>query len=93
MIKKELVKELAGRMGVTNTMAEDFLKTFEQVVIETVAGGDTVQLVNFMTIGSAGRKERIGRNPRNPSETVTIPARTVPKASFGKAFKQAVNNG
>lgn len=93
MTKKELVKEIAGRMGVTNTMAEGFLNTFESVVVETVAGGDTIQLVNFITIGSVGRKEKTGRNPRNPAETVTIPARTVPKASFGKAFKQAVNNG
>jgi nucleoid DNA-binding protein len=37
------------------------------------------------------RKERQGRNPRNPGETIDIPASKAPVFKAGKSLKEAVN--
>lgn len=91
MTKTELIAVIAEKTGTTKKLTHSFLEAFEQTVVETVVSGDKVQIVDFITIQSANRAERNGRNPQT-GEALVIPARTVPKAVFGRAFKKAVAN-
>ncbi|HAS73954.1 MAG TPA: DNA-binding protein, partial [Clostridiales bacterium UBA8960] len=45
----------------------------------------------FGTFDVRERKERTGRNPRNPKETINIPASKAPVFKAGKALKETVN--
>ena len=91
MNKTELVKEIVNECGyeVTQSCVEDIVNTFMNVVKDTVASGDKVQLIGFGTFESAKRAERICKNPQT-GEEMTVPACTVPKFKPGQAFKDAV---
>jgi DNA-binding protein HU-beta len=59
--------------------------------INKLVAGGKVQLVGFGTFEVRDRKERQGRNPRNPGETIDIPASKAPVFKAGKSLKEAVN--
>jgi len=90
MNKTELVAAIQKKSELTKKDAEKFLKAFEESVTEELADGGKVQLVGFMTLEVAERKEREGRNPRT-NETMVIPASKAVRFKVGKALKDAVN--
>ena len=91
MNKAELVTAIAEKTGFTKKDAETALNAFTAVIEETLATGDKVQLIGFGTFEAKARKEREGRNPRNPEEVVKIAASKAPVFKAGKALKDAVN--
>ena len=91
MNKGELVAALAAETGFTKKDSEAFLKSFTDVVVETLSRGDKIQLVGFGTFEVKERKARQGRNPRNPEETIEIPASKAPVFKAGKSLKESVN--
>ncbi|MCF6462260.1 HU family DNA-binding protein [Clostridium sp. Cult1] len=91
MNKAELVASIAEKSNLTKKDAESALNAFMEVVEETLAGGDKVQLVGFGTFEVRDRKAREGRNPRNPEEVIQIPASKAPVFKAGKGLKEAVN--
>mgnify|MGYP004707580477 FL=1 len=90
MNRQELIAAVADKTGVTKVDADKVLKAVIEVVTETVAKGDKVQLVGFGTFERVERGEREGRNPRT-GEVVKIAACKVPKFTAGASFKDAVN--
>ncbi|MGX8797014.1 HU family DNA-binding protein [Fusibacter sp. JL298sf-3] len=91
MNKAELVANMAEKSGLTKKDAELALNAFMESVEEALTGGGKVQLVGFGTFDVRERKERTGRNPRNPEETINIPASKAPVFKAGKALKESVN--
>ena len=55
--------------------------------METVAGGEKVQIIGFGTFEKRDRAEKMGRNP-STGEQIRIPATSVPAFKAGKAFKE-----
>lgn len=90
MNKTELITALADKANLTKKQAGDILNAFEEVVSETLATGDKIQLVGFGTFEVKERVARTGRNPRT-GEEMEIPASKVPSFKAGKALKDAVN--
>lgn len=90
MNKAELVEKLAGRLGVSVKQAEDFLRAFEDIVIETLKSGGEVTVTGFGTFSARQRGARMGVNPQRPEEKIQIPAVTVPKFKAGKTLKDAL---
>lgn len=90
MNKSKLIEHLAAKLSATNTEAERFLNTVIQMVYETVRGGGKVNISGFGQFSVSHRKPRIGVNPRNPSQKITIPELNTPKFKAGEAFKSAV---
>jgi len=90
MNKTELITAIQKKSELTKKDAEKFLKAFEEAVTEELAKSGKVQLVGFMTLEVAERKEREGRNPRT-NETMVIPASKAVRFKVGKALKDAVN--
>ena len=91
MNKTELVAVVAQSTGFTKKDTEVLVnETMAAIEAELVAGGK-IQLMGFGTFEVRKRNARVGRNPRNPEETIDIPASNAPVFKAGKAFKEAVN--
>ena len=90
MNKTELIAAIAAKTGETKKDAEATLNAFVNVVSETLAKGDKVQLVGFGSFEVRKRAARKGRNPQTKEE-IKIPASKAPVFKAGKALKDAVN--
>ena len=91
MNKAELITSMAEKSQLTKKDAEAALKAFIDSVQEALENGEKVQLVGFGTFEVRNRKERTGRNPRNPKQEIKIPASKAPVFKAGKSLKEAVN--
>lgn len=90
MNKTELIAAIAAKTGETKKDAEATLNAFVNVVSETLAKGDKVQLVGFGSFEVRKRVARKGRNPQTKEE-IKIPASKAPVFKAGKALKDLVN--
>ncbi|KKW44970.1 MAG: DNA-binding protein HU [Parcubacteria group bacterium GW2011_GWA2_56_7] len=90
MNKAELAQKISERLNVPKKATEDFVAAFEEVITETLVNKGEVTIAGFGTFSSRVRKGRIGVNPQNPSEPITIPPVNVPKFKAGKALKDAL---
>ena len=54
---------------------------------DALVNGNTVELRNFGVFKIEVRKERVGRNPKDPSVDIRIPVRKVLKFRSGKEMK------
>ena len=91
MNKQELIEAIAEKSHTSKSDSKKMLDAFLETVTETLAHGDSVQLIGFGTFKSTERNARSGRNPRT-GETVTIPAKRVPSFTAGNALKEAVQS-
>lgn len=90
MNKATLAIKLSERMNIPKKTAEDFVHTFQDIVTETLANDEDVTIAGFGTFSSRIRAARKGVNPRNPSQTINVPAVKVPKFKAGKALKDSL---
>ena len=89
MNKTDLIHKVSEKTGSTKKDAELHVNAILDVIEETLAAGDDVQLIGFGTFEARERAERTGRNPQT-GEEITIPAGKVPAFKAGKALKEAV---
>lgn len=90
MNKTELIAAVAEKAGISKKDADKAVSATIEAIMDAVAAGDKVQLVNFGTFEVRDRKERTGRNPRT-KENIVIPASKLPVFKAGKQFKDAVS--
>ena len=90
MTKAELVTSIAEKTGLTKKDSEKALAAFVDTVTETLAKGDSIQLVGFGTFEVRERAARAGINPRT-KEKIAIAATKVPAFKAGRALKDAVS--
>lgn len=90
MNKLELTEQLALKLNVTRSEAERMLNTFITLVYDTLRNGGKVNISGFGQFSVSHRASRIGVNPRQPSQKITIPELNTPKFKAGEAFKEAV---
>ncbi len=90
--KAQLINAISERTeGISKKDIDLTIDALTHVITEAVANKEKVTLVGFGSFEPRFRKEREGRNPAN-GEAVSIPAKTVPSFSAGKAFKEIVAN-
>ncbi|HNY97742.1 MAG TPA: HU family DNA-binding protein [Candidatus Pacearchaeota archaeon] len=89
MTKQELAEKLADKEGMPKTKAEEIINFIIDEITKTLVKGDEVVITGFGKFVVSKKPQRQGRNPKT-GETVTIPAKTVPKFRAGKALKDAV---
>ena len=90
MNKGELVAALAAKTELSKKDSEAALNALVDVIGETIAKGEKVQLIGFGTFESKTRPARTARNPRTGAE-VKIAASKAPVFKAGKALKDKVN--
>ena len=89
MNKAELVSAVAEKADMSKKDAEKAVKAVFEVIEESLAQSEKVQLVGFGTFEVKDRAERTGRITQT-KETILIPAAKVPGFKAGKALKDAV---
>lgn len=91
MTKAELVTAISEKSGLTKKDSEKALSGVIEAISESLANGESVQLVGFGTFEVRERKARTGINPRTKKK-IQIAATTVPAFKAGKALKEKVSN-
>ncbi len=86
----DLLRAIAAETGTTSKSCNAILNAFTDTVINAVADGDKISLVGFGSFYTINRKARTGRNPAT-GEKLNIPAKTFPKFTPGKNFKEMVD--
>lgn len=93
MTKAELVDAVAKKVDddkLTKKLAEATVKAVIETITETLAKGDSIQLVGFGTFEVRERAARKGINPRT-KKPIKIAATKVPAFKAGRALKDAVS--
>lgn len=66
---------------------KDIVQQTLEAIAEAIGSGQNVELRNFGVFQLQVRKERLGRNPKQPEEDVIIPQRAVIKFKAGKELR------
>ena len=89
MKKTELIEAIAERADVPKSQAQKYFDAFEEVVTDTLKGGNEVQITGFGKFYVREQRARDGRNPQT-GEKMRIPAQKVPTFSAGSSLKESV---
>jgi len=90
MSKQDIINHLADSAGITKRAAADSLEALCTLVTKELKKGNHVTITGFGTFKVSKRAARMGVNPRNPSQRISIPAMKVPSFKAGKTLKDAV---
>jgi len=91
MTKAELVNRVSKRTDLNKRDAEVMVQTVLDSIIESLQGGDKVELRGFGSFRLRDRAPRIGRNPKT-GEKVSVPSKRVPYFKPGKDLKALINS-
>ena len=89
MLKNDFYKAVAAETGMTIKDTKIVFETAEKVIIDTLQAGDEVRVFDGATFVRQYKDARIARNP-STGESISVPAKYVPKVKFGKKFKDGV---
>lgn len=91
MIRSELVQKLVeDNPHLYQRDVEKIVNTIFEEIIETMAGGDRVELRGFGAFSVKKRDSRTGRNPRT-GESVAVEEKHVPFFKTGKLLRDRLN--
>ena len=90
MSKQDLINAIAQAAGITKRAATEALETLIRTVTGELKKGRRVTITGFGTFRVSKRNARMGVNPRNPSQRISIPAMKVPAFKAGKTLKDAI---
>ena len=89
MNKKTLIEELSKKTKMTLTESKNAIEQFQNIIIEALKRGDTVNLMNFGSFKVVERKARIVYNPIN-KKFDKHQAKRVPIFKCGEKLKNEV---
>ena len=89
--KAELIEKVAGKTNLTKKEVTATVDALFEVIQETLASGEKVQVIGFGNFEVRERAARKGRNPQT-GEEIQIEASKVPAFKPGKALKDAVKS-
>jgi len=90
--KRDLVTKLSNQTGLTQQQVLKVLQGTLDEISKSLIAGNTVMMRNFGTFEIKETKAKVGRNPKEPSKDVIIPARKIVKFKPGKELKEAVKD-
>lgn len=89
MTKADIVDRIADATGLTKLETEAVVDGFMLTVLESVAGGERIELRGFGTFRAVERAPRTARNPRT-DEPVPVPRRMAPVFKPAQEFRRRV---
>ncbi len=90
MSKQDIINAIADASGITKRASATALDSLITLVTKELKRGNTVTITGFGTFRVSKRAARMGVNPRNPTQRISIPAMKVPSFKAGKTLKDAV---
>ena len=93
--KRELALRITDQLGqqgyhITQQTVAEILQSLIDEISDSLAKGDTVVMRNFGTLEVREMKAKVGRNPKDPTKDVRIPARAAVKFKPGKELREKV---
>ncbi|MCA8924263.1 MAG: integration host factor subunit beta [Planctomycetes bacterium] len=87
--KKEIVKTVSERHGLTTTQTAQLVQVFMNQIIDELSRGNRIEFREFGIFELKRRKPRIARNPKTGAQ-VQVPEKTVVSFKPGKVMKARV---
>ena len=91
MGKLELINNIAKKMNVSKAEAEKFMDAYMESIKEALLKEEEVKLIGFGTFSVQEKAATTARNPKNPKETIEVPAKKVVKFKLSKKLKDLFN--
>lgn len=88
--KKKLVQVISQKQGMHPNEVRNVIQSFLDEMTQTLAQGDRLEFRDFGVFEIVERKRKIGRNPKNASVPIVIPARKAVKFTPGKLMKKKI---
>jgi len=92
MTKRDLVIRIAQQTNLKQHEIKEVIQLTLDIITNELAAGRSIEFRNFGVFEVTTRKPRIGRNPKEPTKSVTIPERVVVKFKAGKIMRERVLN-
>lgn len=89
MNKADLIAELAERMGGDHQLATDALENTLDLIVRTVASGESITIMGFGIFEKRARAARVARNPHT-GESIPVPPTYSPAFRPGQYFKSVI---
>ncbi len=90
MTKADIVDRIAMATGLTKLETEAVVDGFIITVIESLEGGENIEIRKFGSFKVVKRAPRVARNPRT-NEKVNVPEQFVPVFRVSKSFQEGVD--
>ena len=91
MTKKEIVKQIAERIGETQMKTKEIVQLTFAAILDTLLESGRIELRNFGVFEVKQRKARKARNPRT-GDKVDVPPKNVVTFKPGKEMEEKVRN-
>jgi nucleoid DNA-binding protein len=88
--KRDIACRVSAETGLTQAQALAVVQSTLDAILSAVSQDKIVELRNFGVFEAKTHLARVGRNPKNPTNAVIIPARRVVKFTAGKEMREAV---
>ena len=89
MTKKEIVKQISDRIGLTQLKTKEIVQQTFDAIVETLLEVGRIELRNFGVFEVKRRKARKARNPRT-GQKVDVPPKNVVTSKPGKEMEARV---
>ena len=91
MTKKEIVKQISDRIGLTQLKTKEIVQQTFDAIVDTLIEQGRIELRNFGVFEVKQRKARKARNPRT-GDRVDVPPKNVVTFKPGKEMEEKVRN-
>jgi nucleoid DNA-binding protein len=90
MTKRELAVKIARDTRMVQQDVAAIIQKSLDYITDELAGGGHIEFRDFGVFEVCVRKQRVGRNPNNPSHSVVIPEHKVVRFRPGKKMKEII---
>ena len=88
--KKKLIQTISQSKGLHPNDVHNVIQAFLDTMPESLSQGDRLEFRDFGVFEVVERKQKIGRNPKNASVPIVIPARKAVKFTPGKKMRKLI---
>lgn len=92
MTKKRLINSISQDKGIHPNDVRHVVQAFLDKMTDSLSKGDRLEFRDFGVFEVVERKQKIGRNPKNASVAIIIPARLAVKFTPGKKMRKCIEN-
>ncbi len=92
MTKKKLINSISQDKGIHPNDVRHVIQAFLDKITDCLSRGERLEFRGFGVFEVVERKQKIGRNPKEASIPIVIPARPAVKFTAGKEMRQTVGN-
>lgn len=90
MTKKKLINSISQDKGIHPNDVRHVIQAFLDKITDCLSQGERLEFREFGVFEVVERRQKIGRNPKNASVPIVIPARLAVKFTPGKRMRQVV---